>query len=114
MLNRLHAPQFLGAIALLAAPAGAQVVEPRYAPPAVYFGAQPLYALTVGEFSDHVTAGGGLDLYVVYPVGPASPFALRADGGFIIMARRRSRPVSAAPWAAGLSSMSRPPTASHF
>jgi hypothetical protein len=84
MRKSLIAPLLLTALALFAAPAGAQVLEPRYPPPAVYVGAQPLYALTVGEFSDHVTQGGGLDLYIVYPLRPRSPLALRADGGFII------------------------------
>jgi hypothetical protein len=31
-----------------------------------------------------VSECAGLDLYVVFPVRPASPFALRADGGFIV------------------------------
>jgi hypothetical protein len=85
MSQRLRYAGVTTAIAVLAAaPASAQFEEPRQPPPAVYFGGQPLLALTVGEFSDYVTAGGGLDVYVVYPVRPASPFALRADGGFIV------------------------------
>ena len=85
MRNRLCPAGLLAALALpAAAPAAAQVMEPEQPPPVVYLGVQPLYALTVGEFSDFVTRGAGLDLYVVFPVRPASPLALRADGGFIV------------------------------
>ena len=85
MLNKVCTATLVAAASLLAvAPARGQVEEPRYPPAAVYFGVQPLYALTVGEFSDYVTRGGGLDVSVVFPVRPASPFALRADGGFIV------------------------------
>lgn len=84
MRTTLSAGLITGVVLLASAPARAQLVEPRQPPPVVYLGVQPLYARTVGEFSDYVEHGGGLDLYVVYPVRRASPFALRADGGFII------------------------------
>jgi hypothetical protein len=88
MRNRVCVAELLAAYALLAAaPATAQVLEPRHPTPAVYLGGQPLYARMVGEFSDYVEHGVGLDLYVVYPLAPSSPFGLRADGGFIVYGR---------------------------
>ena len=85
MRTQSYTPHLFAALALLApAPASAQVIEPRYPAPAIYFGIQPLYALTVGEFNDYVSHGGGLNLLAVYPVSAAGPFALRADGGFIV------------------------------
>lgn len=53
--------------------------EPRF-----YVGIQGQYARPVGEFSDYVEHGGGLNVNIAWPVQRGSVLALRADGGFIV------------------------------
>jgi opacity protein-like surface antigen len=76
---------FAGAMSA-AAPAGAQQWQAAdtLGPPVVYAGVQGLYARPTGEFRNYVQHGGGLNLHVAWPVQAGSPFALRADGGFIV------------------------------
>jgi hypothetical protein len=72
----------MGAV-FAAAPLDAQLVD-EVRQPRVHLGVQPLYARTVGEFSDYVEHGGGLNFNVVFPITTGSPLALRADAGFIV------------------------------
>ncbi|MBR9989853.1 MAG: hypothetical protein KFH98_08870 [Gemmatimonadetes bacterium] len=73
------------AAAALADAAPAQAQDPDAAvAPLVYFGLQGQYARPVGEFRDYVKHGGGLNINVAWPVQRGGPFALRADGGFIV------------------------------
>jgi opacity protein-like surface antigen len=52
--------------------------------PLFYVGIQGMYARPVGEFRDYVKHGGGLNVNFAWPVTRGGPFALRADGGFIV------------------------------
>jgi hypothetical protein len=52
--------------------------------PRFYVGIQGEYARPVGEFGDYVKHGGGLNASIAWPVTRGNPFALRADGGFIV------------------------------
>jgi hypothetical protein len=75
---------FSGAM-MAAAPAGAQQrAGAELTPPVAYFGGHGMYARPVGEFREYVKHGGGLNGHVIWPVRSGAPFALRADGGFIV------------------------------
>lgn len=74
----------LAAVIGSAAPAAAQegFTEPRF-----YVGIQGAYARPVGEFSDYVEHGGGLDLHLAWPITAGNPLALRLGGGFVVYGR---------------------------
>lgn len=84
-----------GVLACLAAlPAHAQrMIGPDgpVQPVALYVGVQGMYARPVGEFREYVRNGAGLSGNIVWPVAPASPLALRADGGFIVYGSETKR-----------------------
>lgn len=82
---------FLGAMCAATPVQAQEWQEQSLRPPVVYVGGQALYARPVGEFRDYVKHGGGLDVNVVWPVRPASPVALRADGGFIVYGSETKR-----------------------
>lgn len=77
----------LAVVGALAA-VGAGTVEAQdldaVAVPRFHIGVQGVYARPVGEFSDYVKHGGGLNASIAWPVMRGSAFALRADGGFIV------------------------------
>jgi hypothetical protein len=83
---------FVGAMSA-AAPAGAQEApfQEELRPVRVLPGAHLVYARPVGEFHSYVKHGGGLNLNLVVPVTVGNPFALRADGGFIVYGSERQR-----------------------
>jgi hypothetical protein len=73
----------LTALLTAGSPVSAQEADAAAAP-VVYVGAQGMYARPVGEFRDYVKHGGGLNVFIAWPVTRANPLALRADGGFIV------------------------------
>jgi hypothetical protein len=78
------------AAVMSAAPVHGQDPE-AYPLPHVFVGVQAQYARPVGEFSDYIEHGGGLNVNVVWPVQRGSAFALRADGGFIVYGSETQR-----------------------
>lgn len=73
----------LAGIGGAAVPAAAQdALTP--AVPRFYAGVQGVYARAVGEFSDYIEHGAGLDLHLVWPVTAGNPLALRGGGGFVV------------------------------
>lgn len=68
---------------LAVAPAAAQQEGPLR-PVRLLGGIDLVGAVPTGEFADHIEAGGGLGLNVVWPVQREGWFALRAEGGFLV------------------------------
>lgn len=81
----------LAAALAFASPVGAQEAPQEVRPPVAWGGVQLQYARPVGEFHDYVKHGGGLNANIVWPVRTESPFALRADGGFIVYGSETQR-----------------------
>jgi opacity protein-like surface antigen len=82
------------ALAAAAPVRGQQAPAPPAAelqPPVVWVGGHMQYARPVGEFRDYVEHGFGVDLHVVWPVGPESALALRGDGGFLVYGSETKR-----------------------
>ena len=74
----------MGLVLLGTMVAGPVAAQDELRPVQAYFGVQGAYGRPNGEFASYVEHGGGLNVNVVWPVRTESPFALRADGGFIV------------------------------
>lgn len=83
MKMKIGSAAALAAVMLGAGPLSAQEAEEERAA-SLLVGVQGMYARPVGEFRDYVRHGFGLDVAIAWPVARRSPFALRADGGFIV------------------------------
>jgi hypothetical protein len=84
--------RFVMGLVLLGTVAAAPVAaQEEFKPVQAYFGLQGIYAKPSGEFADYVEHGGGVNVNVVWPVTTEGPFALRADGGFIVYGSETKR-----------------------
>jgi hypothetical protein len=95
-MNKRTLWAFALAAAQLPTYAGAQALDvpevQRRTLPSRWFGSVSLLAAQpLGEFDDYIGVGGGLAAGVMYQLSPTSPFAIRADFGYVLYGSEEKR-----------------------